>query len=213
MSIIAGIDEITSDIALQESIIKNYIETETEYGINQMNEDEIELSSKEFAEKELDKRIKQVEKENKDHRERAIETNNTITQQNKDIRSLKEKISQLENYVNSNVENNNSVEKELNKYKLKLWKIKKIVLWSMFLLLAMVVIFLSFFLEDWDYNFVRLLINYFDNLESETLKEIGKYLIVLPVILFGYSVLMIYDAITTKTFNKEKCKFLKRSHN
>lgn len=212
LSIIAGIDEITSDIELQESIIKNYIETETEYGINQMTEDEIELSSKEFAEKELDKRLKQVEKENKDHREREIETNNTITQQNKDIRSLKEKISELENSVNCSVANHNLAEEELNKYKLKLWKIKKIGLWCMILLLAMAVLFLSFSLDDWDYNFVRLLINYFDNLESDTLKEIGKYLIVLPLILLGYSCLMIYDAITTKTFNKEKCKFLKRSH-
>ena len=72
MSIIAGIDEITNDIEFQESLIKNYIESETVDGINQMSEEEIEQSSKSFAEKEFDKRIKSMQKENEEYAKKGV---------------------------------------------------------------------------------------------------------------------------------------------
>ena len=89
MSIIAGIDEITNDIEFQESLIKNYIESETVDGINQMSEEEIEQSSKSFAEKEFDKRIKSMQKENEEYAKKANQTAETISKQEKDICAAK----------------------------------------------------------------------------------------------------------------------------
>lgn len=89
ISIVAGIDEITNDIEFQESLIKNYIESETADGINQMSEEEIELSSKSFAEKELDKRLRSMQKENEEYVKKVNRTTETISKQEKDIRTLK----------------------------------------------------------------------------------------------------------------------------
>lgn len=136
MSIIAGIDEITNDIEFQESLIKNYIESETVDGINQMSEEEIEQSSKSFAEKEFDKRIKSMQKENEEYAKKANQTAETISKQEKDICSLKNQISQLnESIKNKESALHSEMEIELNKYRLYHWRLKKISFWLAILLI------------------------------------------------------------------------------
>lgn len=116
VSIVAGIDEITNDIEFQESLIKNYIESETADGINQMSEEEIELSSKSFAEKELDKRLRYMQKENEEYVKKVNRTTETISKQEKDIRTLKKQISQLnESIKNKESAQHSEMEIELNK--------------------------------------------------------------------------------------------------
>lgn len=89
--------------------------------------------------------------------------------------------------------------------------IKKITFWLVILLIMASILFLTFFLNDWKYNYVKQLINFFDHIESETIKEIGKYLIVLPFIFGGYSIYMIIDAISIKAYNHMKCKLFWKS--
>lgn len=150
MSIIAGIDEITNDIEFQESLIKNYIESETVDGINQMSEEEIEQSSKSFAEKEFDKRIKSMQKENEEYAKKANQTAETISKQEKDICSLKNQISQLnESIKNKESALHSEMEIELNKYRLYHWRLKKISFWLAILLIMASILFLTFFLDDW----------------------------------------------------------------
>lgn len=212
MSIIAGIDEITNDIEFQESLIKNYIESETVDGINQMSEEEIEQSSKSFAEKEFDKRIKSMQKENEEYAKKANQTAETISKQEKDICSLKNQISQLnESIKNKESALHSEMEIELNKYRLYHWRLKKISFWLAILLIMASILFLTFFLDDWEYNYIKQLINFFDSIESETIKEIGKYLIVLPFVFGGYSIYMIIDAISIKAYNHMKCKLFRKS--
>lgn len=212
MSIIAGIDEITNDIEFQESLIKNYIESETVDGINQMSEEEIEQSSKSFAEKEFDKRIKSMQKENEEYAKKANQTAETISKQEKDICSLKNQISQLnESIKNKESALHSEMEIELNKYRLYHWQLKKISFWLAILLIMASILFLTFFLDDWEYNYIKQLINFFDSIESETIKEIGKYLIVLPFVFGGYSIYMIIDAISIKAYNHMKCKLFRKS--
>lgn len=154
MSIIAGIDEITNDIEFQESLIKNYIESETVDGINQMSEEEIEQSSKSFAEKEFDKRIKSMQKENEEYAKKANQTAETISKQEKDICSLKNQISQLnESIKNKESALHSEMEIELNKYRLYHWRLKKISFWLAILLIMASILFLTFFLDDWEYNY------------------------------------------------------------
>lgn len=212
MSIIAGIDEITNDIEFQESLIKNYIESETVDGINQMSEEEIEQSSKSFAEKEFDKRIKSMQKENEEYAKKANQTAETISKQEKDICSLKNQISQLnESIKNKESALHSEMEIELNKYRLYHWRLKKISFWLAILLIMASILFLTFFLDDWEYNYIKQLINFFDSIENETIKEIGKYLIVLPFVFGGYSIYMIIDAISIKAYNHMKCKLFRKS--
>lgn len=212
MSIIAGIDEITNDIEFQESLIKNYIESETVDGINQMSEEEIEQSSKSFAEKEFDKRIKSMQKENEEYAKKANQTAETISKQEKDICSLKNQISQLnESIKNKESALHSEMEIELNKYRLYHWRLKKISFWLAILLIMASILFLTFFLDDCEYNYIKQLINFFDSIESETIKEIGKYLIVLPFVFGGYSIYMIIDAISIKAYNHMKCKLFRKS--
>lgn len=212
ISIVAGIDEITNDIEFQESLIKNYIESETADGINQMSEEEIELSSKSFAEKELDKRLRSMQKENEEYVKKVNRTTETISKQEKDIRTLKKQISQLnESIKNKESALHSEMEIELNKYRLLHWRLKKITLWLAILLIMASILFLTFFLDDWEYNYIKQLINFFDSIESETIKEIGKYLIVLPFVFGGYSIYMIIDAISIKAYNHMKCKLFRKS--
>lgn len=129
ISIVAGIDEITNDIEFQESLIKNYIESETADGINQMSEEEIELSSKSFAEKELDKRLRSMQKENEEYVKKVNRTTETISKQEKDIRTLKKQISQLnESIKNKESALHSEMEIELNKYRLLHWRLKNYAL-------------------------------------------------------------------------------------
>lgn len=212
ISIVAGIDEITNDIDFQESLIKNYIESETADGINQMSEEEIEQSSKSFAEKELDKRLRSMQKENEEYVKKVNRTTETISKQEKDIRTLKKQISQLnESIKNKESALHSEMEIELNKYKLYHWRLKKISFWLVILLIMASILFLTFFLNDWKYNYVKQLIIFFDHIESETIKEIGKYLIVLPFVFGGYSIYMIIDAISIKAYNHMKCKLFRKS--
>lgn len=133
ISIVAGIDEITNDIEFQESLIKNYIESETADGINQMSEEEIELSSKSFAEKELDKRLRSMQKENEEYVKKVNRTTETISKQEKDIRTLKKQISQLnESIKNKESALHSEMEIELNKYRLLHWRLKKLRFGSLF---------------------------------------------------------------------------------
>lgn len=216
-TIISGIAEATSDMEQQQSLVRNFIERNTFDDMDKMSEAELQCDAKEFAMTELEKRIVELESIQQNQINELVqtrkiieETQNTLDEVIEDNANERRKIEQErdeEKQAKEVAEKDAAdLRKELNFTKLKTWKTKKITIWAIVLLISIACCVLVFIWQDKDWNFMAMLVNRIDTLNSESTKQYGSAIITFPIIVLGYAVRMIIDAIDVDEYNKQNLR-------
>lgn len=218
-TIISGIAEATSDMEQQQSLVRNFIERNTFDEMDKMSEEELQCDAKEFARTELEKRILELESIQQNQVNELAKTRKIIEQtqsrldgvmsdsanERRDIEQQLDKEKQAKEAAEKNAAD---LRQELNITKLKTWKTKKITIWAILLLMSIVCCVLVFIWQDKDWNFMAALVNRIDTLNSESTKQYGNVIITFPIIVSGYAVRMIKDAIDVDEYNKQNLRML-----
>ncbi len=195
--IICGVSELTDDISKQKVIVKNFIETEARE-IFEGNDslgalENIKSKTKSYLKDEFDgisEKVQIIEKinqqaleENQVKEKKLHEAQVNIEQSNKKYTQIEKDIFEIQQ-ENKDLRSNLSVmraEKRVRKY---MWNFKGLG-WVFLLIFNVIFLFFIYFFQDWDYNFVKVII---DNLDgaSETRRDIAVILIHLIIISLGF---------------------------
>lgn len=185
--IISGIGEMTTDINKERYIVKSFIQDEFENGINDLNEEELAEKARNYAKSLIEDENDSLRKANEDQKTLIENLQKEIAaNQNNNEKVTKEKttqdktIKEQESTISSQNTTIDELSRENKKYKLDNWKRPRYIGWTLLLLLCIGFIILSLGFQNWDYNPCKMLILWIDSLSSDTQKEIGKWLVLLP---------------------------------
>ena len=101
---------------------------------------------------------------------------------------------------------NARLRKTIDANKLKLWKIKKITIWTVIMIIAIACGLLIFIWRDKNWNFMSTLVSWIDGLGDSSAKQHGNVLVGLPIVVLGYAGRMIIDALDVDEYNKQSLR-------
>ena len=101
---------------------------------------------------------------------------------------------------------NARLRKTIDANKLKLWKIKKITIWTVIMIIAIACGLLIFIWRDKNWNFMSTLVSWIDGLGDSSAKQYGNVLVGLPIVVLGYAGRMIIDALDVDEYNKQSLR-------
>lgn len=208
--IISGIAETTSDIEQQQTLVRNFIERNTFDEMAKMSNDNLENEAKEFAKTELEKRIEELESKQKGQEQKLAQAHKTIKDTlnslddvNKELKNIEHQRIQEKRAKEAVEEENTRLHKTIDANKLKLWKIKKITIWVVIMIIAIACGLLIFIWKDKSWNFMAALVSWIDGLGDTSAKQYGEWLVGLPIVVFGYAGRMIIDAKDVSEYKKQ----------
>ena len=204
--IVSGIAETTSDIEQQQTLVRNFIERNTFDEMAKMSTENLENEAKEFAKTELEKRIEELESKQKGQEQKLAQAHKTIQDAKNSLDNVNKELKNIEHQRNEEKRAKEAAEEEnarLHKTILKSWKIKKITIWAVIMIIAIVCGLLIFIWKDKSLNFMAALVSWIDGLGDTSAKQYGNVLVGLPIAVFCYACRMIKDAINVKEYNKQ----------
>lgn len=205
-TIISGIAEATSDLGEQQNLVRNFIETNTFDDIEKMSESDLYYSAQEFATTKLEKRILELESSQQNYVNELAEIRDFLNKVTKKSENEQKKIErQLSEEKHAKDAANKDVV-NMRQELLKIWKRKKIILWTIILLCSVVCGLLVFMWKDKSWNFMADIVNCIDTSDKLSTKIYGEVIIGLPLMLIGYALKMIKDAIDVDEYNKQNLR-------
>lgn len=216
-TIISGIAEATSDMEQQQSLVRNFIERNTFDKLERLSEDELQCDAKEFATTELEKRILELKSIQQNQANELAQTRKIIEQtqnmldgvmsdsanERRIIEQQRDEERQAKEEAKKEIVD---LRQELNSTKLRSWKTTKITIWGIVVLISITCCVLVFIWHDKSWNFMAALVDIIDTLNSESTKQYGIAIITFPIIVLGYAVRMIIDAIDVDEYNKQNLR-------
>ena len=216
-TIISGIAEATSDMEQQQSLVRNFIERNTFDEMEKMSEEELQCDAREFAMTELEKRILELESIQQEQINELAQTREIIKQTQSMLdgvmsdsanerRNIEQQLDKERLAKEVAKKETDDLRQELDVTKLGIWKAKKITLWGIILLISIICCVLVFIWQDKNWNFMAALVNRVDTLDSESTKQYCIVIITFPIIVVGYAIRMIIDAIDVDEYNKQNLR-------
>lgn len=223
-SVITGIAEATSDIEQQQYLVRNFIERNTFEEFERKSDKEIESEAETFAKTELEKRIETLEKNQSQSEKSLEETKEALSGTQKELEAVKfaneqEKVKILaekEDEIRKNqemAEENGRLKKQIAHRQLILWRIGKIVIWSIVLLCSVFLGCMILLWRDKEWNFMARLVVFVDSLGNSSAANLGEWLVSLPLVVLSYSIFMIKDACDVDEYNKKQLRLFWKSKN
>lgn len=199
---IEGISEMTSDLSTQRNLLQQFIESDLEKTAAGEENDDILEQAKSFAASELDERIAHLEKEVRKKTKKINKLSYRISEHSNQLQGVKAETAQLRKQYNKEVDGYrekisktaiDSSEKDkriaeleslieaVNRRRDKFKKAILIILVSAGIIVLVLFLLACFFWQDSTYNPVASLVNYIDQLKSDTQKRVCYSLIILPI--------------------------------
>ena len=221
-SVISGIAEATNDIEQQQNLVRNFIERNTFDEIEKKSDKELELEAEKFARTELEKRIETLEVNQSKSDKSLEETKRALYGTQKELQTVKEesveKIAKLrsekeeEKRRRKEVEGENEeLKKQVDRQKLIGWKVKKISIWSIILIVSVVLGLMILLWQNKPWNFMAKLVAFVDSLGESSASGIGNWILGLPIVVFLFSGRMIIDAIDVNEYDEERVRLFGKS--
>lgn len=204
--ILSGISEMTNDVEQQRYLVSALIEKGFQNVLGQgASNEEIISQSKKFAKTELEKVVNELnnkidslqstQNKQSDKLDAVLNVKSKMSKTLLDQTSQKDKL--REKLISNELELNISKWKRPMKYLIPLGLI------SIFFYLSML------FFQTNSYNFSTKMLDYIDDLESETLKGILRFLIALPLTFLGWLMIFCYNRINKDKVDQKKKELLK----
>ena len=221
-SVISGIAEATNDIEQQQNLVRNFIERNTFDEVEKKSDKELEQEAERFAKTELEKRIETLEVNQAKSDKYLEETKQALAGTQKKLQAVKkasdEKIAKLrsekeeEKRQRKEVDDENvNLKKQIVHQKFIWWRIKKIFIWSIILIVSVGLGLMILLWQNQPWNFMAKLVAFVDGLGESSASKIGKWIIGLPIVIVYYSCSMIIDAIDVDEFDEKRVRLFWKS--
>ena len=221
-SVISGIAEATNDIEQQQTLVRNFIERNTFDEMENKSNAELEQEAEKFAKTELEKRIEVLENKQATSSKTIEEMKEKLADTQKELQGVKQSKVELiaklksekEEEIGHRIETakeNAALKEQMNRQNLKLWKIKKIVIWSIILIMLLVLCLMIILWQHKTWNFMAKLVRYVDSFGDSSASSFGKWLVGLPLGALIYASGMIYDAIDVDDYNEKRLRLFCKS--
>lgn len=173
LAVLSGISEYASGYDNQKRVLHKFIEIRTSKAITEWNEDDLYSNARDFAKSEIENQLDDTQKALENER---MKSKNTIDEHHKELVEQKAKTDSLKAELEETKKKELETTKELNEVKNILSSIEQrrrirnnwlwFILYTIILLLLIFIVFLTFFLQDWKYNYIAKLIVYIECLNS-----------------------------------------------
>ena len=217
--IIIGISQTTSDIETQQHLVRNFIERKTFDDVDSMSDEELKKDAEDFAKTELEKRIANLESKHKRGEKElaATKKNLSITQralsklQNAIAEQLEDseyRIKAEEEKKQKALDENAQLKEAVNKYKLKEWRVKVILLWLIVAIIFVMLGLMMFLWLDADWNFMAKFVSLVDSRKDSSASKVGEAAVLIPVVVVGYALCMIFKSFKLKKYDQNECSYI-----
>ena len=186
LAVLSGISEYASSYENQKRVYHKFIENRTSEAISKLSEDNLYSEAKDFAKSEIEKQLDEVQKtfeiERANLKSDIEDYSNELAEQKAENYSLKTELEISKMNEQEKDEELDMVKKELSSLnKAKNWFC--FIFCSLILLVLIIIVFLTFFYQDCEYNYVAKIILCIENFNSIQ-KELA-----IPIVLAIYSVI------------------------
>lgn len=221
-SVISGIAEATNDIEQQQNLVRNFIERNTFDEMEKKSDKELEQEAEKFAKTELEKRIEVLEN-NQAKSDKSLEkTKQALAGTQRELLAVKkandEKIAKLRSEKEDEKrqrkevdEENAELKRQIARQKLNSWRIKKIVIWVLILIVSVVFGLMILLWQNQPWNFMAKLVAFVDGIGDSSASGLGKWILSLPIVVFLYSGRMIKDALDVDKYDETRVRLLWKS--
>lgn len=173
LAVLSGISEYASGYENQKRVYRKFIEDRTCKAISEWNEDDLYTEAKDFAKSEIEKQLDdtqktlenerskskiEIEEYRKELSEKITETNSLIAE----LKETKKKEQEKDEELTTVKHKLTSIERRRKKRNNWLW----FIFYTLILLLLIFIVFLTFFLQDCEYNYITKLVTYIEDLNS-----------------------------------------------
>lgn len=179
--VISGISEMTQDVYKEKYLVQSFIQNEFEDGIKDVSNEDLLVFAKQYATSKLEQENKNLLLNNQNKDEQINKLKSQIADSKKQIESLSNSVI----YKNQVLEEKDFTIMQLTdsqKHKeLLKWKRYRLFFYCTIIIVMLTLIVLCFVAHNWKYNIMAIIINWIDSFKSETLKNIGYAIILLPI--------------------------------
>lgn len=221
-SVISGIAEATNDIEQQQTLVRNFIERKTFDEMEKKSVKELEQEAEKFAKTELEKRIEDIEKKQAMSSKSLEETKETLAGTQKELQNIKQskeaQIAKLQSEKEDEIRKrketsreNAELKEQLAHQNLRHWRLKKIVVWSIVLIISIVLCLMIIIWQNQTWNFMAKLVKYVDGFGDSSASSFGKWIVGLPLVVLFFSGRMIKDAFDVDKYDKKRLRLFWRS--
>lgn len=221
-SVISGIAEATNDIEQQQNLVRNFIERNTFDEMERKSDKELEQEAEKFVKTELEKRIETLEVNQAKSDKSLEETKQALAGTQKELQDVKkesdEKIAKLSSEKEEEkrqrkeiADENVELKKQIARQNLINWRTKKILIWSIILIVSVALGLMILLWQNQTWNFMAKLVAFVDSLGESSASGLGKWLLGLPVVVFLYAGSMIIDASDVDEYDKKRVRLFWKS--
>lgn len=216
--VITGISQTTSDIEMQQHLVRNFIERKVFDEVESMNDEELEKEAETFAKTELDKRIDRLEKKRRYSKRSLAKMQLALSATKKELDDIKkfnkDEVAKINEKLNAVSEEKKQVESQnadllvkIQRHDLYKWRSLKVVYGVVISLIAIMLCLMVFHWRDANWNFVYKFVQYLDGEKDSVAFSLGQAIIVIPLSVIVYGGWMVKDAFDVDEYDKKKCRF------
>lgn len=221
-SVISGIAEATNDIEQQQNLVRNFIERNTFDEMEKKTDKELEEEAEKFAKTVLEKRIEDLEIHQAESSKSLEETKKKLAGTQEELQTIRQSgEAQLAKYQSEIEEEkrqrretaseNAALKQQIARQKLSFWKLKKIVIWSIVLIISLALGLMIMLWQNQSWNFMAKLVAYVDSFGDSSASSYGEWVVGLPLAISIYAGRMIMDAIDVDEYDEKRLRFLRKS--
>lgn len=221
-SVISGIAEATNDIEQQQNLVRNFIERNTFDEMEKKTDMELEQEAEKFAKTALEKRIEDLEIHQAESNKSLEETKQKLAGTQEELQTIRQSgEAQLAKYQSEIEEEkrqrkettseNAALKQQIARQKLRFWKLKKIAIWSIVLIISLAFGLMIMLWQNQSWNFMAKLVAYVDSFGDSSASSYGEWVVGLPLAISIYAGRMIMDAIDVDEYDEKRLRFLRKS--